>query len=192
MSQAASALDRHLPGEEGTWVFIFGGLLEFTLYFGAYLHSRTDDPRLFAESQKALDRNLGALNTLFLLLASLLVATAVQAVRRRERQLARKLIAGAFVCGVAFSAVKLVEYQHHFAHGISWSTNGFFQYYFLLTGLHWFHLAFAMALLGVLFVLSGKEDLTPRRMAYIEGGACFWHTVDVLWIVLFPLLYLIR
>jgi len=187
-----AAAARHVPGETGTWIFIFGDMLVFAVLFATYLYYRGEDPGLFSRSQEALNPTYGAVNTLLLLVSSLLVVLAVHSVRRGLRGVAPRLIAGAFVCGVGFSAMKIVEYSDKVGHEITPATNDFFMYYFVLTGLHWFHLLLGLAVLSYLFVLSRRPSLTPRQFAFLEGGACFWHMVDLLWIVLFPLLYLVH
>jgi len=181
----------HVPGETGVWVFIFGDMMVFAVLFATYLYYRAENVELFNTSQGALNQTYGAVNTLLLLLSSMLVVMAVRAVRKQMRRVAPWLIAGAFTCGLAFSALKVVEYTGKVDHGITPATNDFFMYYFILTGLHWFHLAIGLCALSVLFVLSRKPSLTQRQFAFVEGGASFWHMVDLLWIVLFPLLYLV-
>lgn len=181
----------HVPGETGVWVFIFGDMMVFAVLFATYLYYRAENVELFNTSQGALNQTYGAVNTLLLLLSSMLVVMAVRAVRKQMRRVAPWLIAGAFTCGLAFSALKVIEYTGKVDHGITPATNDFYMYYFILTGLHWFHLAIGLCVLGVLFVLARKPKLTQQQFAFVEGGASFWHMVDLLWIVLFPLLYLV-
>jgi nitric oxide reductase NorE protein len=184
---------RHVPGEEGAWIFILGDMCVFAVFFSVYLIHRGDDPGLFAHSQEALNRNLGALNTMFLLVSSLLVVLAVRAIRSvAQRHLAPLLIIGAMACGACFIVVKAFEYHEKLAAGITPATNDFFMYYFVLTGLHLFHLIIGLVVLTVLYTLSKKPVLSQHQLAFVEGGACFWHMVDLLWIVLFPLLFLVR
>jgi nitric oxide reductase NorE protein len=183
---------RHVPGEVGTWVFIFGDMLVFAALFLTYLYYRAEDPKLYAASQQRLDQTYGAVNTLLLLVSSLLVATAVRAVRQRDSALARPLIAGAFACGLAFSGLKILEWSEKISHHLTPAKNDFFMYYFVLTGLHWFHLIIGLCVLATLFHLARKPQLSAKQLMFFEGGACFWHMVDLLWIVLFPLLYLVR
>jgi nitric oxide reductase NorE protein len=182
----------HVPGEVGVWVFIFGDLLVFAVLFLTYLYYRADEPALFNRSQEQLNQTFGAVNTLLLLVSSLLVVMALRAVRRGLHRTAPWLIAGAFACGLAFSALKFVEYHDKVGHDITPATDKFYMLYFVLTGLHWFHLIIGLGVLSFLFVLSRKPQLSEMQFAFLEGGACFWHMVDMLWIVLFPLLYLVR
>lgn len=88
--------------------------------------------------------------------------------------------------------MKLLEWGDKLSAGITPATNDFFMFFFTLTGLHFLHLLIGMVVLGFLVRASRRPLPTPRQLAYVEGGACFWHMVDLLWIVLFPLLYLVR
>jgi nitric oxide reductase NorE protein len=158
-----------------------------------YLHQRGQHPELFAASQATLNRSLGATNALVLLASSLLVAMATGAVRRAEsRRRARPLLLGAMVCGVVFIAIKSVEYHEKLAFGLTAGTNDFYMYYFVLTGIRLAHLVFGLAALFVLCKLALATTLTPSHRKFFEAGACFWHMVDMLWIVIFALLFLVR
>src|SRR5262245_2698061 len=127
----------HIPGEAGIWVLLFGDMMVFTVLFGVYLNSRGASPELFASSQNALNRNFGAINTLVLLTSSLLVAIAVRAYRDpRRRRLATPLLLAGFAVGCCFVVIKLIEYHEKVSMGINPTTNEFFMYYFVLTGLH--------------------------------------------------------
>jgi nitric oxide reductase NorE protein len=183
---------RHVPGEEGVWVLIFGDMLLFAVVFSTYLYYRARDPGLFAASQQTLDNNLGVANTLLLLTSSLCVSIGVRALRQQAGATARAMFAAALLCGFGFSLVKAVEWGSKLQIGITPGTNDFFMYYFVLTGLHFFHVLLGMGVLGFLLSQSRARHLTDTRFALVEGGACFWHLVDLLWIVLFPLLYLVR
>ncbi|MCW2784739.1 MAG: cytochrome c oxidase, subunit [Marmoricola sp.] len=188
---APSATARRVPGEEGTWVFLFGDMLVFGAFFTTFLVHRGAEPEVFDRSRHTLDLAIGLANTVVLLTSSLLVATAVRALRADARALAHRLFVGAFCCGLAFVALKAVEYTQKIHQGHTPGTNDFYLYYFILTGLHLFHVLIGLGVLGFLIRQPGRADLTTRRWMVIEGGACFWHLVDLLWIVLFPLLYLV-
>ena len=92
---------------------------------------------------------------------------------------------------LAFVGLKVVEYTAKVHEGNTPNQNAFYLYYFILTGLHLFHVFIGIVVLVLLLTQAGKSDLSGTRMALVEGGACFWHLVDLLWIVLFPLLYLV-
>lgn len=190
---ASQPPQRHVPGEPGIWVLLFGDMMVFTVLFTVYLHQRGAKPGLFAESQGALNRALGATNTLVLLTSSLLVVFATRALRSRDqRHLARPLTLAGVLVGSCFVAIKAFEYHEKVAAGITPSTNEFFMYYFVLTGLHLAHVIIGLIVLTVLSTLARKPEPTKTHIAFFEGGACFWHMVDLLWIVIFPLIFLVR
>jgi len=184
--------DRHIPGEAGLWILIFGDMTVFAVLFAVYLHNRGAQPVVFAKSQETLNRNFGAINTLLLLTSSLLVVLATRAVRGQARKHAPRLVAGAMACGLGFIVIKIFEYHDKISAGLTPSTNKFYMYYFVLTGVHLAHLVVGLVVLAVLGNLARKPELTSTNLMFFEGGACFWHMVDLLWIVLFPLLFLVR
>jgi nitric oxide reductase NorE protein len=183
---------KKIPGEEGVWVFILADMTVFAGFFTVYLVERRKQIELFEASQATLNKNFGAINTVLLLISSLFVVLAVRAMRAAERLIAQRLIVGAFLCGVAFIVVKVFEYHERItAHEIP-TTNSFYLLYFALTGIHLFHLVVGLAVLTVLFFLARKAEVSTNQWAFFEGGACFWHMVDLLWLVLFPLIFLVR
>ena len=188
-----SAPTRRVPGEEGTWIFIFGDMCVFGVFFAVFLQARISEPARFALEQSELNRNLGAINTVLLLVSSLFVVLASRAVQSSsQRSVAPRLFAVAWMCGAAFLVIKIVEYSEMVHRGITPQASDFFMYYFVLTGLHAFHLIIGLVVLAVLLKLSQKPEMTKNQHSFSEGGACFWHMVDLLWIVLFPLIFLVR
>lgn len=184
--------ERRLPAEEGVWVLIFGDMTVFAVLFGAYLYYSGTQPGVVEESRMQLNQTFGIVNTLVLLTSSLLVVTAVRAVRRGGGLLARRLVYGAVACGAVFVLNKVIEYSQKISHGLVPTTNQFFTYFYVLTGLHLLHVLIGIALLVFMIRLTRHPDLTSRQNGYLEGCACFWHMVDLLWIVIFPLLYLVK
>jgi nitric oxide reductase NorE protein len=182
----------HIPGEAGIWIFILGDMAVFAVLFGTFLVYRSKDVELFDSSQLHLNTTFGLINTLLLLVSSMLVVLAVSTVRRGTPRPAPLLIAGAIACGLAFSMLKVVEYVDKIDAGITPQTNTFYMFYFLLTGLHWFHLLLGLAVLTYLLASARRKRHDARQLAWFEGGGCFWHMVDLLWIVLFPLIYLLN
>jgi nitric oxide reductase NorE protein len=185
-------VQRHLPGETGTWVFILGDMTVFALLFGVLVYYRGQQPAVFEHSQLDLHRYFGAVNTLLLLLSSLCVVSAVRAMRGGMRRLAPALISIAMLCGGAFLLNKGLEWGGLLSAGHRPASNDFFMNFFILTGIHAFHLLIGMGVLTMLFVLSRRPALTEGQWVFVEGGACFWHMVDLLWIALFALLYLMH
>jgi len=119
-------------------------------------------------------------------------ALALDAVRKSRFALAQRFIGGAFLCGLAFAVSKAIEYTEKLNAGISLLTNDFFMYYFTLTGIHLFHVVAGNVVLLVLWFMARSRSFDPERPVVLECGAIYWHMVDLLWIILFPLLYLVR
>jgi nitric oxide reductase NorE protein len=188
---AQAEVIRHVPGEPGVWIFLFGDMVVFGVFFATFMYQRSLAPELFHESRHTLSIGIGLSNTLVLLTSSLFVITAVRGIRRSQPGAAQLLLAGALLCGLAFVGLKAVEYTAKASQGHVPTQNNFYLYYFILTGLHLFHVLIGLAVLIALLIQARRTEFSPSRMAFVEGGACFWHLVDLLWIVLFPLLYLV-
>ncbi|WP_330246700.1 cytochrome c oxidase subunit 3 [Streptomyces sp. NBC_00562] len=183
---------RHIPGETGLWILLLGDMTVFAVLFLVYLQHRGHHPALFAASQSALNGNLATINTLVLLSSSVLVVLATRVARTPQRHYAPRFLVGAIALGLAFVGIKAIEYHHLFAAGITSHMNSFFVYYFTLTGLHLAHLCAGMFVLAVLLTLSRKRELTTGQYKLFEGGACFWHMLDLIWLIIFPLVFLVR
>lgn len=184
---------KHIPGEAGIWVLLFGDMMVFTVLFLVYLDQRGKNSELFAQSQDHLNRTAGAVNTLVLLCSSVLVVFGVHAARSgQSRDLASRLMVAGFGVGSLFVVIKVYEYHEKVAAGITPSTNEFYMYYFVLTGLHLAHVIIGLATLLALSRLARNPEPSKNQIAFIEGGGCFWHMVDLLWLVIFPLIFLVR
>jgi len=182
---------RHLPGEAGIWLFICGDLLVFSLFFVTFLYYRGQELALFRAARLHLDQGLGALNTLFMLSSSWFVASGVRAVRGGAARMAPYCFALAWACGCGFGVVKFFEYRAKIRAGITLNTNDFYMYYYMFTGIHFMHVLIGMGVLAFLTRYTWRGACDARKIRNIESGASFWHVVDLLWIVLFALLYLI-
>jgi nitric oxide reductase NorE protein len=183
---------RQLPGIEGVWVFVGADMTVFAVLFGCFMASRHQNPAVFETSRHALNPNFGGVNTLMLLTSSWFAALALDAVRKSRFALAQRFIGGAFLCGLAFMVSKGIEYTEKLNAGISLLTNDFFMYYFTLTGIHLFHVVAGNVVLAVLWFKARSQSFDPKRPVVLECGAIYWHFVDLIWIILFPLLYLVR
>ena len=183
--------NRHVPGEPGVWIFLFGDMLVFGVFFATFMYQRAQAPQLFDASRHTLNVGIGLANTLVLLTSSLFVVTAIRAIRGGARKAGQSLLLGALVCGLTFVALKAVEYTTKVGQGHVPNENAFYLYYYILTALHLFHVLIGIGVLVVLLVVARGVDLSATKVAVVEGGGCFWHLVDLLWIVLFPLLYLV-
>ena len=187
----AQATARRVPGENGTWVFLFGDMLVFGAFFATFMVERAKAPEIFDASRKTLHTGVGLTNTLVLLTSSLCVVIALGALRSGARHIARSAVLAAMACGGIFVLLKVFEYHSLVAQGHGVGANHFYLYYFILTGVHLFHVCVGLAVLTFLLAQTQRREISETRMAVVEGGACFWHLVDLLWVVLFPLLYLV-
>ena len=183
---------RRLPGVEGIWVFIGADSVIFAILFLSFMQDRLKKPAMFEASRHTLNMHLGGLDTLILLTSSWSVALAVQAMKRDEIDREPRLLLGGAVTGLMFMVSKSFEYFEKFAHGITPGTNPFYMWYFTLTGIHLIHVVVGTSLLTYLWVRSRRGTYDHLHRAVPESVASFWHLVDMLWIVLFPLLYLMR
>lgn len=178
----ASLIDE-LPGEFLMWVLIISELLVFGAGMIAFMGVRLTDPAGFAEAQSHLHRTGAALNTAVLVTSGYLAAQALQWRRNMQRSLARLALILAALLGVLFLIIKGTEYADKASQGIGYETHPFFLFYYLLTG---FHAAHVLAGVGILLLVAWRDD--PGN---IEAGAQFWHMVDLIWIMLFPVIYLL-
>jgi nitric oxide reductase NorE protein len=180
----------HTPGDGHMWVMVLGDLIIFGAYFIIFMVYRAMKPQEFLTSQQHLNINIGVLNTLVLLASSWFIARSVQAARAGDHDLALRLTYFGGLCGVAFILIKAYEWSTKIAAGYTISSNDFFMFYYMLTGVHLFHVSLGLLILGVMV----RELRNPRRrrMFMVESGATYWHMVDLLWIVIFALLYVMR
>jgi len=183
---------RRIPGEEGIWVFIALDTLTFSIFFLTFLYYRGQNVALFTQSQAHLSQALGLANTLLMLSSSWFVATAVHAARRGLGRVTPVCFCLAFLCGVGFGIVKFIEYGAKIRAGITPNTNDFYMYYYMFTGIHFMHVLIGMGVLAGLARYSWAGGLDAKKIRNLESGASFWHVVDLLWIVLFALLYLVK
>ncbi|PCI33625.1 MAG: copper oxidase [Alphaproteobacteria bacterium] len=166
------------------WVLIWSELVVFGVSFIGFAVAHILQPEVFTQSQDSLNRVLGGINTMVLVTSGLCVALAVTAQQKGSQRLMRRWLAAAIVLGLVFLWVKFIEYGEKFSQGIGLETNTFYTLYFLLTGFHAFHVVFGI----IILIIVGWKDSAEN----LEIGASFWHMVDLIWIILFPLIYLLR
>jgi nitric oxide reductase NorE protein len=183
---------RHLPGEAGIWVLILGDLLVFAIFFATFLVYRAGQVALYAAAQASLDRGFGLLNTGLMLTSSLCVALAVAEARAGPSQRVVNPLLAALGCGLAFVVSKALEWGGKIAAGVTLNTNEFYTFYYMLTGIHLLHVLIGLGVLGYLVARSTRADAGPSHAVVMESGGAFWHLVDLLWVVLFALFYLVR
>jgi cytochrome c oxidase subunit 3 len=189
----------------GMWAFLITEVMFFGGLFMAYIVYRHAYPKAFAVASSHLSWRLGAINTLVLIVSSLTMALAIRGAQtnRKGMQVINVLLTMGF--GLTFLVIKYFEYKekwdHHLMPGPSFDVAAFgewgpqarifFSIYFAMTGLHAFHMVVGLGIMLWVLAKVRKGAFTPQRYAGIEIAGLYWHFVDLVWIFLFPMLYLI-
>lgn len=186
-------------GDFAIWIIIYVELVTFGLLFLGYAFSRRSNIEMFNHSQLMLETTSGFINTLLLVTSSYFVVKAVTTIQnmtdnRREEfnKKASKWLLLAMLFGAGFLVNKIFEFSYIFGEGINLSTNKFFMFYLLLTGFHFMHVLLGSVILFNIFQKTRVYGYTLEDHKGIISGATYWHMVDFLWIILFPLVYIIR
>jgi len=175
----------------GILVFIIADLVVFGMLFTGFMVDRSKELSVFNQSANTLDYHLGLLNLLILVTSGLCVVFAVGAAREGRIAAIRNWTLAAFVIGAGFGVSKAIEYGDKFAHDIGMHTNAFYMYYFALTGAHFLHFLGGMGALAFIWFRSLRHAKAPDFRGKIEAVGLYWHMVDLLWILIFPLLYVL-
>ncbi len=189
----------------GMWVFLASEAMFFGAIFTAYFMCRMNNRDAFAEASHNLDVMLGTVNTVVLLTSSLTMALAVRAAHLGRRQSTTALLMATVGLGAVFLAIKFSEYAHKYEQGLvpflrtaSDTLAGhddhqdlFYNFYYAMTGLHAVHMLIGMAVLGILAALVWRGRYAGGNTMPIEATGLYWHFVDVVWVFLFPCLYLL-
>ncbi|TVO63503.1 cytochrome c oxidase subunit 3 [Denitromonas ohlonensis] len=195
MRSAASPAVRpardHIPGEIGIWLFVAGDLLVFSAFFIVIALGYKTQIELFTQARATLDMWVGVLNTLFLLTGSWFVAKGVESCRETHGVSSHRYFALGILCGVLFVANKSFEWGLKISAGITPLTNDFFMYFFVFTGIHLVHVVVGLGVLLVARGVSRRPVLRAKDIRTVESAATFWHLIDLLWIVLFSMFYLL-
>ncbi|WP_280338914.1 cytochrome c oxidase subunit 3 [Nocardia neocaledoniensis] len=182
---------RRAPGEPELWLFILGDLTVFGIFFGVWGWNHRQRPELFELGRAHLDQTIGLTNTTVLITSSAAVALALAAARDGRFTAARRGYLAAIALGTVFAALKVVEYREHLDAGIDPALREFFMYYFVFTGIHLVHVLVGLLGLTIAAFRCRRPGTGPNDLALLEGIGVYWHMVDVLWIVLFALIYLL-
>ena len=217
MSQAAAShdhpsyvqhhfVDAHQQFESsklGMWIFLVTEILFFGGLFAAYIIYRAWNPDLYILAAQQLDTTLGATNTLVLIGSSLTMALAIHYMQLNKQKLSIYMLVTTIVLALTFMVIKYFEYTHKFHLGIypgefytfdgidHPKANIFFSIYYMMTGLHGIHVLIGVGLIAWLVVKASKGAFNSEYYTPIEITGLYWHLVDIVWIFLFPLLYLI-
>ncbi|MDZ7763411.1 MAG: cytochrome c oxidase subunit 3 family protein [Melioribacteraceae bacterium] len=207
MSQSDSAAIGHVHRDDigakmGMWVFLFTEVLLFGGMFLVYAVYRFQHPELFKLAAFELNTALGTFNTIVLLTSSLTMVLAIVAIQKNKKKLSLFYLASTVGFALVFMAVKYFEWTAKFSHGIYPGSdellsrqNGeilFFGLYFIMTGLHALHVIIGVIIILFLYVFVKRGKVTHDNYVKLENGGLYWHLVDLIWIFLFPLFYLIH
>ena len=199
----SEAAQQHESSKLGMWLFLVTEILLFGGLFMVYAIFRAWNPEMFHNANQFLDRNLGTLNTAVLITSSVTMALAIRSMQLGRRAQTLRYLAATFLFALAFLAVKYFEYSHKFHEGQlpgkfytfteiqGTNPHIFFSIYFAMTGLHGIHVLAGMTAIAWIFFRTKKNHFSPEYYTPIELTGLYWHLVDMIWIFLFPLLYLI-
>ena len=189
-------LHTELQGDFGVWLVIYVELFVFAVIFTGYCIARYYHVEVFNASQLMLNKSIGLINTLLLITSSYYVAKALENVKDiysdYDINTSVKYLFIAILLGIFFILLKSIELQHIFAQGIHLSTNIFFTFYILLALFHMMHVLLGIYVLIQLYLNTKKGKYTKENHIGLESGALYWHMVDLLWIILFALVYILR
>lgn len=190
--EATSQLSRRLPGDLAMWFFILAELTVFAILILAFAVTQMFNPQLFGESRAALDSSIGLALTLSLLTSGLLAALAVEQVRQARQGRAALLLLAALASACIYVVLKLNEYGHLAGLGLGMEHNTFFTLYWILTGFHFLHVLLGMVILGWLAERCRRGAYRTDAHSGLESGVLYWHMVDLVWVLLFPLVYVLN
>jgi len=186
----------------GMWLFIFTEILLFGGLFIVYSVYRYKHPVEFHMAHQELDVTIGLINTIILLISSMTVAISITAMQKGDKKITLIFLALTILLALVFLVNKYFEWGAKFHHGIypgsefllslSKGDMLFFGLYFFMTGLHALHIIVGLAILGLVYFRVKKGTINENRYSLLENGGLYWHLVDLIWIFLFPLFYLIH
>ncbi len=176
------------PGGILLWIIIFLELITFGIALVFFALNSSENPTLFQESRQLLNTTYGVVNTVFLLTSGFFMASAVTAFKNKNTTKAKRYIVITMLFGILFLILKSVEYSHKIDAGLGMGYNVFFNYYWLLTLFHVIHIVVGLVILTVTYFGIKKQT---SLIEDVEASAAFWHMCDLIWLLLFPILYLL-
>jgi heme/copper-type cytochrome/quinol oxidase subunit 3 len=176
----------------GMWLFLASEVMFFTGLLGSYLVLRLSDPTGFDREAGHLNWRWAALNTVVLIFSSLTMALSIHWAQLGDSGKTKLFLVLTILCGFGFMVIKGIEYSDKFSHGIYPSTHDFYACYFVLTGVHGLHVVGGVIpLIWALGAVMMARDVR-RKAGFLELLGLYWHFVDLVWIFLFPLFYLLH
>ncbi|MBU0525086.1 MULTISPECIES: cytochrome c oxidase subunit 3 [unclassified Pseudomonas] len=190
-AESAGVLRRHLPGDLAMWFFILAELSVFAILILAFAVTQALKPQMFSESRLLLNTSTGLAMTLSLLTAGLFAALAQEQVRHSRPRHGAVFLLMALLAASVYVVLKLTEYRHLLASGLGMEHNTFFTLYWILTGFHFLHVLLGMVILGWLAERCRRGLYDASKRSGFESGVLYWHMVDLIWVMLFPLVYVL-
>lgn len=190
-SSKSTQLVKRLPGDLAMWFFILAELTVFAILFIGFAVSEQLNQAMFTAGKAQLHQISGLINTLTLITSSYFVALALSTMHQGNGKQATKLLIIAKLIACIYIGVKVWEYLSLIEQGIDIETNTFFTLYFMITFFHLMHVLLGMVILVFVAIKASKNEYNDDNISGFESGASYWHMVDMLWIILFPLIYVI-
>lgn len=191
--------------KEGIWLFMVTEILMFGGLFVGYIIFHSIYPEMFAEGAESLNWKMGFINTLVLIFSSFTMALGIYFNQVNQPKKATWALAITILCGAIFMVIKYFEYTHkfhlglypgkflHMTEGVPRHANLglYFGFYYCMSGLHGLHVLIGMGLITWVMIRNMRGEFNSKYYTPVEGVGIFWHIVDLIWIFLFPLLYLV-
>jgi nitric oxide reductase NorE protein len=190
--EAVASPVRHLPGDLAMWFFILAELTVFALLILTFAVAQALQPQLFHDGRELLDSSTGLALTLSLLTSGLFAALAQEQVRRARARRGAWLLLAALLSASVYVLLKLGEYSHLADAGLGMEHDTFFTLYWILTGFHFVHVLLGLFILGWLAERCRRRLYGPGNCSALESGVLYWHMVDLIWVLLFPLVYVLN
>ncbi|MCK9237247.1 MAG: cytochrome c oxidase subunit 3 family protein [Thiopseudomonas sp.] len=183
--------EHKLPGDLAMWIFILAELAAFTLFILAFSITQLLKPEMFMAGRAQLDSSTGFAMTAGLLSSGFLAAIAVERARKNKARQASLLLVAAIASGMVYVVLKVSEYGHLASLGFDLEYNTFFTLYWLTTAFHFLHVLLGLTVLGFLSWRCWRRAYNAQEHAGLESGVMYWHMVDLVWVIIFPLVYLL-
>lgn len=189
---AALPAENRIPGNMAIWVGILSEMTEFAVMFVVYFITKAHNPEIFADGPLRLNTTAGVLNTLVLLTSSYFVVKAVTAIRRGHIQSCLRWLWLAVGAGATYLVIKFFEYQWNSGQGLATDTDLFFTVYYYTTFNHLLHVGWGSGAILWAIMSIKMGGITQANNSGLEAVAVYWHMIDLAWIIIFPLLYVLR
>ena len=184
--------DQAIPANMAVWILIGAELTEFALFFVIYLVVRSHNPEIFSQGPERLNLVAGTLNTLALITSSYFVARAISAIKMNKPKQTVKWLGASLLMGASYLGIKTWEYFWNAQAGLDSRTDLFYTLYYYLTFNHLLHVMMGMCTLAWVMVRAHYNAYNKDDYQGLESAACYWHMIDLAWIIIFPLLYVLR